>query len=164
MKSSIFTRVAVLSFATLALLSTGAAGVTPESAPRWKLKDLDGNVVTSESLAGKVVVIDFWATWCPPCREEIPGYIKMQKEHGDAGLVIVGISLDAKGPGAVKAFAEKNGINYTVVMGDESVADAFGGVEAIPTTFVIGRDGRIAYKKVGYEAHDEFEKRVVPLL
>lgn len=164
MKSSIFTRVAVLSFATLALLSTGAAGVTPESAPRWKLKDLDGHVVTSESLAGKVVVIDFWATWCPPCREEIPGYIKMQKEHGDAGLVIVGISLDAKGPGAVKAFAEKNGINYTVVMGDESVADAFGGVEAIPTTFVIGRDGRIAYKKVGYEAHDEFEKRVVPLL
>jgi peroxiredoxin len=78
--------------------------------------------------------------------------------------VIVGVSLDAKGPGVVKAFMEKYGMNYTVVMADDAIADAFGGVEAIPTTFVIGRDGNVAYKKVGYEAHDEFEKRLLKLL
>ncbi|HEY5552065.1 MAG TPA: TlpA disulfide reductase family protein [Opitutaceae bacterium] len=155
-----------LLLAIAAILFTGASLAAAEgaAAPAWKLKDVDGNVVSSESLAGKVVVVDFWATWCPPCREEIPGYIKMQKKHGNSGLVIIGISLDAKGPAVVKPFMEKFGMNYIVVMGDDAVADAFGGVEAIPTTFVIGRDGRIAYKKIGYEAHDEFEKHVLPLL
>jgi peroxiredoxin len=133
-------------------------------APAWNLKDVDGNSVSSESFKGKVVVIDFWATWCPPCRDEIPGYIEMQKELGDKGLVIVGISLDTKGPAVVKQFMQKFGMNYTVVMGDEATAELFGGVEGIPTTFVIGRDGNIAYKKVGLQPHDEFEKHVKPLL
>lgn len=133
-------------------------------APAWTLNDVDGNPVSSVDFKGKVVVVDFWATWCPPCREEIPGYIEMQKKYGARGLVIVGISLDAKGPAVVKAFMEKYGINYTVVMGDGKVDGDFGGVEAIPTTFVIGRDGRIAFSKVGYQATEEFEKRLLPLL
>lgn len=134
------------------------------AAPSWTLKDVDGNPVSSDSFKGKVVVIDFWATWCPPCREEIPGYIEMQKKLGEKGLVIVGISLDSKGPAVVKAFMEKFGMNYTVVMGDEAIAEAFGGIEAIPTTFVIARDGKIAFRKVGYIEHSEFEKRLLPLL
>lgn len=135
-----------------------------EPAPAWTLNDVDGNPVSSESLKGKVVVVDFWATWCPPCREEIPHYIEMQKELGPKGLVIVGVSLDAKGPAVVKPFIEKYGMNYTVVMGDDEIAEVFGGIEAIPTTFVIDREGRIASKKIGYESRAEFEKRVLPLL
>lgn len=140
-----------------------AAGDGAE-APAWMLSDVDGNPVSSSGFKGKVVVVDFWATWCPPCREEIPGYIAMQDKYRNQGLVIVGISLDSKGPEVVKAFMEKHGINYTIVMGDDSVDAAFGGIEAIPTTFVIGRDGRVAFSKVGYQSSEEFEKRLALLL
>ena len=135
-----------------------------KAAPSWTLNTVDGKAVSSDAFKGKAVVIDFWATWCPPCRREIPAYIEMQKELGGKGLAIVGISLDSNGPGVVKEFMEKYGMNYTVVMGDDAVADAFGGIPAIPTTFVIGRDGRIAYSKVGYEPHDEFLEHIKPLL
>jgi len=80
-------------------------------APAWKLKDLDGKDVTSEQFKGKVVVLDFWATWCPPCRGEIPGYVELQKKYGKDGLLIVGISMDDKGPEPVKEFVQEQGIN-----------------------------------------------------
>lgn len=126
-------------------------------APQWTLKDLDGGEVKSADFAGKVVVIDFWATWCPPCREEIPGYVALQEKYRDQGVVIVGISLDRGGPKVVKPFAEKMKINYPLVMGTEDVVEAFGGVEGIPTTFIIGRDGKILHKKVGYAPEAKME-------
>lgn len=141
-----------------------AAGPEGAEAPSWTLNDVDGNPVSSDAFKGKVVVVDFWATWCPPCIKEIPGYIEMQKKHGADGLVIVGVSLDSKGPGVVKAFMEKYGVNYTIVMADGEVDSAFGGIEAIPTTFVIGRDGRIAFTKIGYQPSEVFEKRLLQLL
>lgn len=134
-----------------------AAGSATGVAPAWALNDLEGRAVKSSDFAGKVVVVDFWATWCPPCREEIPGYIALQEKYRDAGLVIVGVSLDQGGPRVVKDFAAKMNINYPLVMGDEAVVDAFGGVEGIPTTFVIGRDGQIVHKKVGYAPEAEME-------
>jgi thiol-disulfide isomerase/thioredoxin len=142
------------------------AGSLPKigPAPAWQLKDLNGAVVSSDRFKGKVVVVDFWATWCPPCRAEIPGYIELARKHGKDGLVIVGISLDQAGPEVVKAFATKMGINYEMVMGDDAVVAAFGGVEGIPTTFLIDRTGQIRDRKVGAEETSVYEKKLLAVL
>ena len=133
-------------------------------APAWQLQDVNGAAVSSDQFKGKVVVVDFWATWCPPCREEIPGYIALAKKYGKDGLVIVGISLDQAGSDVVKSYAAKTGINYPLVMGDEKVVAAFGGVEGIPTTFLIDRDGQIRDRKVGLVETAEYEKRIQAVL
>jgi thiol-disulfide isomerase/thioredoxin len=131
--------------------------------PAWKLTDLDGKEVGRDALKGKVVVVDFWATWCPPCVHEIPGYIALQKKYAENGLVVVGLSVDSK-PAVVGPFATKKGVNYPLAMATPEVIEAFGGVEGIPTTFLIDREGNIRHKKVGSMETDEYEKLLVPLL
>ncbi len=162
---ALFGAVAVLSAGTAYFYSHRSPVSEPIAAlslpaPAWKLMDLDGHEVSSDRFRGKVVVMDFWATWCGPCISEIPGYVELQKKYGPAGLVIVGVSLDRIGPERVKKFAQENGMNYTLVMGDDDVVEAFGGFEAIPTTFLINRSGRIVHQKTGALPHDEYEKLV----
>ncbi|MCL5098027.1 MAG: TlpA family protein disulfide reductase, partial [Candidatus Omnitrophica bacterium] len=107
---------------------------------------------------------DFWATWCPPCRREIPGFISLQKKYEKDGLMVVGVSLDQGGTDAVKRFIQKNGMNYPVVMGNDRVSADYGNIQAIPTTFVIDRSGKIVSKHVGYEEPSVFEQEIKPLL
>jgi thiol-disulfide isomerase/thioredoxin len=163
----------ILIFTVLALFLAAAAqrplhaapadpGATAAAlpAPAWKLRDLEGHEVSSDQFKGKVLVVDFWATWCGPCVGEIPGYIALQKKYGPAGLVIVGVSLDQKGPDHVRRFAQAKGMNYIVVMGDDQVVEAFGGIAAIPTTFLISREGRILHQKTGAVPPEEYERLV----
>ncbi len=138
------------------------AGRTP--APAWQLKDLDGRVVSSGQFKGKVVVLDFWATWCGPCRTEIPGYVALQKKYAADGLVVIGVSVDQGGPAVVRQFVADEKIDYPIVLADDRIAGAFGGVDAIPTTFIIDRDGMIRYRKIGTMPAEAFEEILKPIL
>jgi thiol-disulfide isomerase/thioredoxin len=130
----------------------------------FTLKDIDNKDVKLASLKGKVILLDFWATWCGPCKQEIPGYIALQKKYGADKLAIVGMSVDQAGPDVVKAFIEKNQLNYQIVMADEAVQTAFGGFEAIPTTFLIDQTGQIRDRKMGSEETEEYEKKIAAIL
>ncbi len=158
-------RVAAL-LALFAVLAPGlgASSVRPAPAPSWKLKDVDGKEVTSEQFKGKVVVLDFWATWCPPCRAEIPGYIELQRKYMAEGLVIVGVSVDTEGPEVVRKFMKELGINYPIVMGDDDIVGAFAPIQGYPTTFIIDREGRVRNKKLGREPTDAYEKEILAIL
>jgi peroxiredoxin len=144
-------------------LNAAAAPADRPVAPGWEVKDLDGNALGSASLRGKVVVLDFWATWCPPCRKEIQGFVDIQKRLGDKGVQVVGLSAGEE-PNVVKKFGANAAVNYPLAVDDGRIAEAFGGVNALPTTFVIDRTGRIAARHVGYTSVKEFERDILPLL
>ena len=132
-------------------------------APAWQLKALDGRLVQSSDFAGKVVILDFWATWCAPCKAEIPGFIELQREYGDRGLAVVGVSVDDQGSQVVEDFATRMGINYPVVLGDLGLMKDFGGT-AIPTTVVLDRSGHIVARHIGITSKETFENEIKPLL
>jgi thiol-disulfide isomerase/thioredoxin len=149
--------------APVSAASAEALPVLGES-PAWNLVTLDGKSVGRDELKGKTVVVDFWATWCGPCIHEIPGYVALQKKYADRGLVIVGVSVDRKGETAVPPFAKKMSINYPLALATPEVIEAFGGIEAIPTTFLIDREGKIRHRKVGAMETEDYEKLLLPLL
>ena len=138
--------------------------VAADPAPNFSLKTGDGKVVDLSKLKGKAVVLNFWATWCGPCRSEIPGMLEVYDKYKSKGLEIVGISLDRDGWRVVTPYVEKAKMTYPVVMGDEDVVKAYGGIEAIPTTFVVDKKGNIVEKHVGYMSKEDFEKKVKKVL
>jgi cytochrome c biogenesis protein CcmG/thiol:disulfide interchange protein DsbE len=131
-----------------------------QTAPDFALQDIDGHMVRLSDLRGKAVVLNFWATWCPPCKAEIPWFIDLQNKYGPRGLQIVGVSMDDGGMAAVVPFARKIGINYKVVLGNSDVSDLYGGVYSLPTTFYIGRDGRVLEYVPGLITHYEIERNI----
>jgi len=138
--------------------------------PDWTMTLPDGKKASAADYDGKVLIVDFWATWCPPCRKEVPGFIKLQKEYKDKGLVILGFSLDRDAATHDKWIKEQ-GVNYQSIFASndegKAVLAAFskliGEIEGIPTTLVINKKGQIIYKHVGYGDPEEFEKIFKPL-
>jgi len=119
------------------------------SAPDFELVDLDGEPFRLSEYRGKVVVLNFWATWCPPCRAEIPGFIRLQDEFREEGVVFVGVALDEEGAEVVEPYSRQRGINYPVLLDRGAVARQFDGGRVVPTTFLIDRQGRIRFRHEG---------------
>ena len=133
-------------------------------APDFVLKDIDGKEVKLADFEGKMLIVDFWATWCPPCVKEIPIYSELYRTYMDKGLVIVGISLDLHGTELVRKFADKHKVPYPLIMGNQAVALAYGNFQSIPTTFVIDREGNIVDVAVGYKPKSYFQEIIEGLL
>jgi cytochrome c biogenesis protein CcmG/thiol:disulfide interchange protein DsbE len=144
--------------------AAASRGKEGSPAPHFTLPDLEGNKVASSDFAGKVVILDFWATWCPPCKEEVPHFVRLQSKYRDQGLVIVGLSLDGGGAKDVKPFAEEYNVNYTMLIANDEIAKAYGGVTMIPTTFVLDRSGTIVKRFIGLIPPEVFEETIRPLL
>jgi len=142
--------------------TSGTPGL--RTAPPFSLKDISGNVYSSSRFAGKPAVINFFATWCPPCRNEIPGFVEVYNRHRGKGFELIGISLDTDTRGNLAGFIAENRIEYRVLFGDLATARSYGGVSSIPTTFFVGKDGEIKNVHVGYIDRDTFEKEVQKLL
>jgi peroxiredoxin len=133
-------------------------------APDFTLKDSTGATVKLSDYRGKVVLLNFWATWCGPCQIEIPWFIEFQQQLKDKDFAILGVSLDEDGWTSVKPYLEKKKINYRVMIGTEEVSTMYGGVDSLPTTFIIDRDGLIASKHEGLVSKSEYLNEIVELL
>lgn len=179
-------RIAFRLLAPLFILLIGAAGFLPTSdhasrpsvpvasdtnsgkkfpaAPAFKLKDLSGKEVQLSDFKGKVVILNFWATWCGPCRFETPALVEFRHSYQPRGVEIVGISLDDDGPGVVSKFVQQYKVPYPVVMSDQSTIEAYGPIEAVPTTFIIDKEGRVRNRYVGLLPFNQFKKEVDSLL
>ena len=133
-------------------------------APEFALKDADGKTVHLEDYKGKVVLLDFFATWCGPCKIEIPWFMEMERKNKDRGFSVLGVSMDDEGWEVVKPFLAELGVNYRVVIGNDATAQIYGGVDALPTTFLIDRNGRIAAIHIGLASKKVFEDGIEQLL
>lgn len=133
-------------------------------APNFVLKDLDGRYVKLNDFQGKVRIVNFWATWCAPCRQEIPEFIALQSEYSSKGFTTIGISVD-RGTEVVRSYADKNKINYPMLMADEIVQKSYGNISAIPTTFVLDKNGIVRYTYIGMPSDKKvFQQNVKELL
>lgn len=140
------------------LLTTTLSAQVGDPAPEFSLKDKDGKTWSLESLRGKIVVLNFWATWCPPCRAEIPDFKKVYSKYRDKDVEFLGVSLDHKGWKVIEPFLEQWEINYPVVLGSSEIARDYGNVRSIPTTFIIDREGMVVDSHVGAMNEDMLVK------
>jgi thiol-disulfide isomerase/thioredoxin len=129
-------------------------------APDFTLESLDGRSTHLSDFRGKAVLLNFWATWCGPCKIEMPWFVELQKEYGAQGLQIVGVAMDDSSKDDIAKFTHDMGVNYPVLLGKEAVGDAYGGVPALPESFFIGRDGKIVDRIIGLKGRGEIEDSI----
>jgi peroxiredoxin len=139
-------------------------GKDRKPAPEFELKDADGKTVRLSDYKGKVVLLDFWATWCGPCKIEIPWFIDFERRYKDKGFAVIGVSMDEEGWTAIKPFVSELAINYRILQGNDATAQLYGGVDALPTTFLIDREGKIAETHAGLAGKDDFEDGIKKLV
>ena len=132
-------------------------------APNLVLTDLNGKILDTSSLKGKILVVNFWAAWCTPCADEVPQFISLQRKYENQGLQVIGISIDDS-ESELRDFYRKFGMNYPVIVGSQQIAQAYGGILGLPTTIIIDRDGTIQKKINGATDFASLEKEVVKLL
>lgn len=142
--------------------TSGGTGIAKQSAtaPDFTLDSLDGKSMRLSDLRGKAVLLNFWATWCGPCKIEMPWFVELQNQYGSQGLQIVGVAMDDASKEDIAKFAKDMGVNYPVLIGKEAVGDAYGGVPALPESFFIGRDGKIVDKIIGLKGKSEIEDSI----
>jgi thiol-disulfide isomerase/thioredoxin len=133
-------------------------------APQFALRDLNGRIVRLSDYTGKVVLINFWATWCPPCRAEMPDLVRLQREHGKEGLQIIGITYPPERRARVRRFARGLKVNYPIILGTREIKARFSSDETLPLTIVINRDGKVIEIISGILLREEFDEKIKPLL
>ena len=150
--------------AALLLAASDAQGQELKKAPALTLKDVSGRTLRLSDYKGKVVLLNFWATWCPPCRAEMPDLIKMQREYGSKGLQVIGITYSPEEISEVRQFVQKLGVNYPIALGTKEIMSLFDETETLPLTIVIDRQGNLHARIEGILLPKEFEQKIKPLL
>ena len=144
-------------------VDTSRSAANGALAPDFYLPQLTGGQLTLSAYRGKVVLLDFWATWCDPCRDEIPRFVDLQTKYGTQGLQIIGVSMD-DGPEPVQEFYRRFNMSYPVVMGNAKTGELYGGILGLPVAFLIGRNGRIYSRHIGATDAAIFESEILHLL
>lgn len=168
MKTNIrFSMLATVRFLAITLLVAFTAGsaLAGTRMPSFSLPDVvSGSTVKSSSFTGKTLLVTFFATWCPPCMQEVPTLIKLQEQFSKTNFSVVGLSVDQSGPETVAKLVEQRSINYPVLMADEDTARDFGGVAGIPTSFLVNKDGDVVKKYPGYVPHSVLLKDIEKIM
>ncbi len=133
-------------------------------APDFTLKDSMGRSFKLSDYKGKVVLLNFWATWCGPCKIEIPWFAEFEQKHKDQGFAVLGISMDEEGWEVVRPYLEKTRMNYRVAIGNDTMAQLYGGVDSLPTSFMVDRQGRIASVHVGLVSKSDYQNEITEML
>jgi peroxiredoxin len=152
----------VLAVFMLGACSQGSAIEIGANAPDFSLADTNGNKVSLSDFSGKAMILNFFASWCPPCRQEIPDFIELEKAYSDKGFAIVGVAVEKSG--AAKEFVDKMGINYPVLVDDGKVSETYGPIRSIPTTFIIDKNGKVVKMYIGSRERAAFEADIKELL
>ncbi len=155
----------VIVFAVLMIVfAPGSVFGQERKAPQFELRDLNGRMVRLSDYRGKVVLINFWATWCPPCRAEMPDLVRFQRQYRKRGLQIIGITYEPENKASVRRFARNLKVNYPIILGSPQIKARFSSEETLPLTVVINRDGKVSDVIVGILLHEEFDEKIKPLL